>query len=113
MSEAIRPLAIVEDYDGLVEAIGNRVIELKVTYDSVDYVAGLCKGWTNKVVAGGTNPIKRLGMASLGPILQTLGLKLLVVEDEEAFARIRPRLAQRKTTRPCEREPASATAPPG
>jgi hypothetical protein len=75
MTEAVRPLAIVEGYEGLVATIQDRVIELNVTYDSVDWVAG------NKVVAGGTNPIKRLAMASLGPILQSLGLKLLVVED--------------------------------
>jgi hypothetical protein len=84
--------------------------DLGTTYDALDHVSGMTKGWSSKTIGYGA---KRLGMLSLGPMLGALGLKLLVVEDEEAFARIRPRLAQRKIARSSVQEPASATAPAG
>jgi hypothetical protein len=40
-------------------------------------------------------PLKYAGKVTFGPLLQSLGLKLLVVEDPDAMARIRPRLEER------------------
>jgi hypothetical protein len=81
--------AVVTDYDGLVAAPHQRAIELDTTYDVVDHVSGMTMGWVSKTI--GASPIKRLGLQSLG----ALGLKIALVVDEEAFAKIRPRLSRR------------------
>jgi hypothetical protein len=35
----------------------------------------------------GRNPVRRLGMMSLGPVLSVLGIKLAMIEDPEALER--------------------------
>jgi hypothetical protein len=45
-------------------------------------------------------------------MLGALRLTIALVEDEEDFARIKPRLAQRKIARSVEREPATASVAP-
>ena len=51
-------------------------------------------GYTSKCLS--LNPKRNLGRLSLGLMLSTLGLKLAVLEDKEALARVRPRLEPRK-----------------
>ena len=55
-------------------------------------MAGLTSGYVGKVI--GINGKRSLGRVSLGVLLSALGLKLLVVEDPEGLARIRPRLVR-------------------
>jgi hypothetical protein len=85
------------------------VIDLNCTFESVDHVSGVCKGYSNKTIGG--SPIKGLGLTSLGPILCALGLKIALVEDEAAFEKIRPRLGQRRVSRPHAKEPVEAGPP--
>jgi hypothetical protein len=56
----------------------------------VDEVAGLPQRYTAKLLA--PKGLKSLGRISMGPILGALGLKLAVLPDDEALARIRHRL---------------------
>ena len=110
---AIEAEKMGERENNRIEVSGSTGFSRDPTYkgkglDSVDHVSGMTKGWSSKTI--GTSPIKRIGALSLAPMLGALGLKLALVVDEEAFAKIRPRLAQRKTARPCGREPAGATA---
>jgi len=61
---------------------------------TIDEVSGLQSGYTGKLLA--ISPSRNLGRLSLGCLLSTLGLRLVVVEDPEALARVRPRLERRK-----------------
>jgi hypothetical protein len=84
----------VRCYHGLIEALRSRVNELKVAYDTVDRVAGLPQRYTGKLL----NPTngRSLGAISLEPLLATLGLKILLVEDQQAYDRVKHRLEQRR-----------------
>lgn len=85
---------VANDYDSLIEFVRVRVHELQTTHESIDAVSGLHGGYSGKLLA--PIPIKSMGKISLGPMLQTLGLTLIVVRDDEQFAKIKDRLAKRK-----------------
>jgi hypothetical protein len=85
---------VATDYDDMIELVRYRVEELATTHESVDAVAGIPAGYFGKVVA--PQPIKSMGKLTMGPVLQTLGLALIVVRDDEQFARLKDRLAKRK-----------------
>lgn len=92
MSEP-KSLATVRDYDGLIAAIRARREELDVSLQTIDEVSGVQSGYAGKLLCN--PPMKHLGPMSLGVILGTLGLMLVVVEDPEALARVRGRLVRR------------------
>ena len=83
----------VSDYDQLIAALRARRDELEVTFEVVDATSGLQSGYSAKIMCN--PPIKGLGSVSLGPLLGTLGLRLLVIPDEEALARVRAQLTPR------------------
>ena len=86
-------LAECRSYDELVAALRARIGELNVTCESVDELAGLPTRYVSKLLAPTRRPIRQFGRASLGPLLQCLGVKLvLALDDEGAFAKIRSRL---------------------
>jgi hypothetical protein len=91
--EAIEPIAVVTDYDGLVTALRQRVIDLGTHLPAVDRVAGLPDFYTSKVLG----QKRLLGPMSFGALLGALALKLAVVPDNDALARIRHRLPARGT----------------
>lgn len=88
---------VATDYETMIELVRYRLEELETTHESVDAVSGLHGGYTGKLMA--PIPIKSMGKVSMGPVLQTLGLALIVVRDDEAFARIKDRLAKRERPR--------------
>jgi hypothetical protein len=81
-------------YPGLLAALRARIAELDVAGERLDELAGLPRGYFQKLV--GTRPKKRLGMQSLGDVFGALAVKALLVEDEAALARISNRLVKRK-----------------
>jgi hypothetical protein len=87
---------IAIDYDDLHEILRGRATEIGTTREALDAVSGLQSGYSAKLLA--PVPIKTLGKISLGPMLQTLGLALVVVRDDAAFDRIKDRLS--KSQRP-------------
>jgi hypothetical protein len=91
MSEAIAPITVITDYDGLLAALRQRAIELNASLESIDEVAGLPTRYTTKLLGG----VRGLGRVSLGPLLGALALKLVVMPDDAALARIRHRLPAR------------------
>jgi hypothetical protein len=93
MSEAIEPIAVVTDYRGLVMPLRQRIVDLGTHMEAVDEAAGLPARYTSKLLS--ENNRTSLGRISLGPLLGTLGLKLAVVPDADALARIRHRLPVR------------------
>ena len=90
------PLAVITDHYGLVTALRRRITELGTGLDLVDEVAGLPDGYTGKVLVGRHG----LGPISLGAILGALAVKIVLVSDEEALARVRRRLPPRGTRGP-------------
>jgi hypothetical protein len=88
------PLAEIRTYGELVSALRVRIGALSVTTESVDETAGLPARYTAKLLAPTKRPVRQFGKSSLGPLLQCLGVKLLLVlDDQAAFAKIRSRLA--------------------
>jgi hypothetical protein len=93
-----RALAYVHDYDGLIAAIRARMAELRVTNETIGAIAGLAGGYVGKLLA--PSRIKNLGPTSFGLMLQSLGLKLIVVEDTKTTAKMRPRWTRREKALP-------------
>src|SRR5579859_3722925 len=89
----LHPVAIVADYDGLVMALRQRVVELDISLEILDEVSGLTPRYCSKLLS--PNRIKTLGPMSLMAILGTLGLKLALVSDDEGLAKLRHRLPKR------------------
>src|SRR5258705_9916877 len=79
---------IVRDYDQLLAALRARAAELEVTHEVLSEASGLCSGYVSKLLCD--PPIRHFGRVSLGCFLGAVGLKLAVLEDAEALARIRP-----------------------
>lgn len=92
-----RRIAVVRDYDGLMAAVHQRVDELKLTCSLIDELASLPTGYAGKIL--GPARVKTLGPVSLGLILGVLGLKLHVVEDTEAVAKLSSRYTARDEKR--------------
>jgi hypothetical protein len=86
-----RPLATIREYGQLVQALRERAEELNVSRETLDAVSGLQSGYSAKLLC----QIKGVGRTSLGPLLGAMGVALVLVEDPEALAKVRPRLTQR------------------
>jgi hypothetical protein len=115
------PLAVIRSYDQLVDAIRARVTQLQVSYETVTEVSGLPDRHINKLLCG----LKRFGPVSLGLTLSALGMAIVLVQDDEALAKVKPRLTPKKNPgsgrrssgpdpgRPCScAEHRAASAPP-
>jgi hypothetical protein len=76
---------IVNDYQGLIEVCRQRAEELAISRSGIDVISGVPSGFAGKAL--GVRQKKHLGPVTLGPMLQTLGLRLLIIEDEAATAR--------------------------
>jgi hypothetical protein len=94
-----RVLATVTDYAGLIGALRQRCDELNITFEQLDVVAGFTDNYSSKILSPSLRPIRRLGHMSTGAILGALGLKLQLVEDPVALARVKDRYYPRKHAR--------------
>lgn len=81
-----RLIAEVTDYNSLQAALRQRVVALNISYKTVDNEADLTPGHANKLLS--TYPIRALGRTTLGPMLAALGIKIVIIEDPAAQARI-------------------------
>jgi hypothetical protein len=91
-----KPLATVRDYADLHAALRARAAALNVSRETIDDIAGLQAGYAAKLLA--PNPqgsLRVMGHYTLGLMLGALGLKLLVVVDDAALAKVARRLVQR------------------
>jgi hypothetical protein len=84
MSEDARVIGTFNDYHGLLEALRLRAHERKVALsgDDAAVVAGLPHKYLAKLI--GSNPVRRIGMTSLGAVLGVLAVKCILVEDPDA-----------------------------
>jgi hypothetical protein len=78
----------------LVAALRARRDELQLTHETIDAIAGWPSGYAGKLLA--PEPIKNLGWSSLGLALNTFGIALVVVEDEEQKRRVEKRWTPRE-----------------
>jgi hypothetical protein len=82
-----RVVATFVDYAGMIEGLRMRVRDLQINGERFDEFAGLPRGYLSKLT--GPRPIRRIGMLSMGPLLDALGLKCLFVEDVEKTKRVK------------------------
>jgi hypothetical protein len=82
---------VVYHYAAFIEAIRDRTVDLQISRLEIDRIAGLPQGFSGKALS--RNPVKRIGLASLGPLLETLGLIIMIVEDPAARDRTLARRA--------------------
>ena len=92
-SEGPRVIAEVNSYGQMLAALRARVNELQINGERFDEYAGLPRGYLSKLI--GAKPIRRLGMTSFAPVLAGLGLRLLIIEDQDATERLKNRLPPR------------------
>ena len=76
----------VTDAEGLIEAFRARKDALELSNATIDELGGLCAGHADKVL--GPSRTKGLSVMTLEVLLGVLALKLVVVEDPEAAARM-------------------------
>jgi hypothetical protein len=81
----------------LVAALRARRDELQLTHEVIDDIAGWPAGYAGKLLA--PEPIKNLGWSSLGDALDTLAIKLVVVENEEQRRLVESRWKRRERPR--------------
>src|SRR5580704_7695071 len=94
MSEQPRIVGEFDTYAGLLAALRARISELDVAGERLDEIAGLPRGYFQKLF--GTRPRKRLGMQSLSDVFGAMAVKAVLVEDEAALAKVSGRLVKRK-----------------
>jgi hypothetical protein len=82
MSAAAPFCRFVIDYSALVATLCERTEQLELSRLELDRIAGLPTGYAGKILS--KEPVKTIGLHSLGPVLQSLGLVLCVLEDPAA-----------------------------
>lgn len=90
-------IAEVNDFPGLLAALQKRVASIRTTYSVLDEISGLPDGYVEKCLQ--RVPERRMGLTALGPLLGSLGLKLIVVVDEQQWAKVLKNSKWRHTKR--------------
>ena len=88
------PSELVRDYNGLIAGFRARADFLNVSRLSIDDASGLSRGLSSKLLS--MPPMRCLGPISLGAILGTLGLAIVLVEDPIATARFSEKMPKRR-----------------
>ena len=89
-------LAEARGYVDIVMALRAQAERLGVPQLEIDAEAGVADGLSGHCLIGR----KKLGPQSMGLIIQALGVKLLIVEDETAVPRIKRLLRRRRLRAP-------------
>ena len=93
MTQAPQPIAEFSDYAGMLNAIRARANELQINGERFDEFAGLPRGYLSKLI--GANPVRRIGMTSLGPLFSALGIYCVIYENPTTTQRLRNRIKPR------------------
>ena len=81
----VEPIEI-HDYDELISAIRRVVAVSHRSHETINTLAGLPDRYINKLLCD--PPIRGIGAGTLGPILQAIGRKLVLIEDPVTSARL-------------------------
>jgi len=88
---AVRQIGgLIESYDGLITAIRTRLAEVGSSCENVSALAGLTETHVSKLINAKRSKI--LGKISFDCLLAALGVRLVVVVDDLAFAPLKARL---------------------
>jgi hypothetical protein len=87
---------LIASYDEVIDAFRARADELELSRLEIDHLSGLAQGHSSHLLA--KKYTQRLGAISLRLMLDTLGLRLLVVEDPDLTARTLKRRTPRKSS---------------
>jgi hypothetical protein len=79
----------INSYDMLITTLRDRICQVGTTFAGVDQIAGLCDHYASKVLR--PKAAKGLGPTSLFCILGALGLKLALIPDDAAIAKLKRR----------------------
>jgi hypothetical protein len=90
----MRQLAVISNYRELIAVLRARAEALDVSNLTLDEISGLPSGYAGKVLS--INGRRHLGPLSLPLLLDSLGLRLAVLEDEQLLAQVRSRLVNRR-----------------
>ena len=91
-----RVIAEFNDYQGLLAALRSRVNQLAVNGERFDEFAGLPRGYLSKLI--GANPVRRIGMTSMGPLFDALGIYCIIVENPITTQRLKNRIQPRNNS---------------
>jgi hypothetical protein len=95
MNITLQPVGVAaSDYDGLIEALRARKSDLQLTDTALEELAGLTAGHVGKLL--GDLRAKILGPVTLPLILQALAVKIVLVHDAEAAAKMEQRWERRE-----------------
>src|SRR5258708_3404840 len=72
MSTAAPFARFVNDYPSLVETLRERTEQMQIARLELDRLVGLPDGYSGKLLS--KSPRKNIGIATLGPLLESLGL---------------------------------------
>jgi hypothetical protein len=86
-------IGVVYSYTDLQSLLRLRAEQLGISRELIDQISGLPAGYAGKILSA--NPTKRLGPDTIGPMLGTLCVKLVMVEDECALAKYGRRMVPR------------------
>ena len=78
-----------QTHDGLVDLLRSRQESLQLSNEVLDHLALFTSGHSDKLL--GPSRSRGLSQISLDSLLASLALKLIIVEDEAAAARMRPK----------------------
>jgi hypothetical protein len=82
MSSAAPFARFVHDYPSLIGVMRERSDDLQLSRLELDRIAGTPDGYSGKLLS--KNPRKNIGIATLGPLLESLGLVICVLENPAA-----------------------------
>jgi hypothetical protein len=80
-------------YGDLIEALRRRAEQLDISRSTIDSLAGIADGLASKILGLGQS--KRLGLETLGSVLQAMSLRIVVEHDDEAYESMRHRYVKR------------------
>jgi hypothetical protein len=90
---------VVLDYEAMEDAFLDRVEDLGVPFSEIDAAAGFTLGETQKLLSKSRERWARtFGKVSLGGMLKATGTALMLVIDDERFAKVKAKLAKRRRT---------------
>jgi len=79
---------VISNYRALVDTCKERADELELSRSEIDRIGGLPAGYAGKLLGNGfAKRQKRMWPIGLEAMLGTLGLKIVLIEDEAATAR--------------------------
>jgi hypothetical protein len=87
---------LIATYDDVVDVFRARADELELSRLEIDHLSGLASGHSSHLLA--KKHTQRFGVISLRLMLDTLGLRLLVVEDPDLTARTLKRRTPRQSS---------------